>query len=92
MSEAEEYYVDAIRKRFIDALSDPDPHDDIAVAARKVYLAAVEQALRDGLAMEIAQRDVVRFIERLLTRQGTHMADFDGVYEKKAQLDRKLGG
>jgi hypothetical protein len=36
------------------------------------------------------QREMLEFVYRLATRQGTVMPDFEALYQKKAELDRRI--
>ena len=92
MGDVERFYIESIKKRFIEAISGLDVPSDQMEEAKKHFLESIEEALGSGRAMEITRNDLVKFIDHLLCRQGTHLSDFDRLHQKKAELDRKLFG
>jgi hypothetical protein len=92
MSDAEQFYVEAIKKRFVETIRGLDLPPDKLDKAKQHFMEALEASLRDGLATKITLQDLEKFIDRILNRQGTHFEDFNELYKNKAELERKLFG
>ena len=66
-----------------------------ATGALMLDIFSAEQNLNsftNGLDQFVSKVELAAFIERLMTRQGTTIPDFDALYRRKAELDSKLSG
>jgi len=92
MSEDPQFYRNAITARFMefaDSLHGDFPLELVA-DLKKAYVEILEKQFRDGRWSAIEREKLIAFIERMLGRQGTIPTDFESLYNRKAELDRKM--
>ena len=68
-----------------------EERDTFESAKFKMDLVAVEEMIMNALAVR-RETPLAKFIRKLMARQGTIPPDFEALYKKKAELDRKLLG
>ncbi len=89
-----QFYRDAITAWFMetaDSMKDFLPPEAIAQYKAKC-IEHLESQFREGLWSKVERYKLTAFIERLLERQGVTQTDFESLYHRKAELDRKLLG
>lgn len=62
------------------------------IAKIEENLKRIEQGSMESFGPTPEQSEMIAFVYRMMTKQGTMMPDFAALYRKKAELDRKMFG